>query len=356
MSNLLPQSKLPELISLANNKPMKPINTSLIDRNKLTACCQMNKRSFRKLGRVTHTSDQMDYIHIDRGAKVLGVAHLDVVRNMRDVNYFTLNGRRGIMSGALDDRLGVYILLHLLPKLGVECDVLLTDGEEVGKSTAQHFQLPEGKEYNWLFSFDRRGTDVVMYDYDCKHLDDKLAAVGLKSSIGSFSDISSMEHLKVKAFNVGTGYHDEHTDMCHAYFDDVISQANRFAEFWRLHHKSKMEHEPMEKWSARVGGGYRNSYGGYEFDYDRWPAADGKPASLGGVMEQCWYCGDSVSVDAAIIVDDGDMEMCLCERCAAEDPQFAEYVQDKLDEPLHYQLEDGVCCCRDMKCPASSKV
>ena len=44
-----------------------------------------------------------------------------------------------VHSGALDDRLGAYIILDLLPKLGINVDVLLTVGEEQGRSTANFF-------------------------------------------------------------------------------------------------------------------------------------------------------------------------------------------------------------------------
>src|SRR5215469_11790126 len=63
-----------------------------------------------------------DYYHFrDNGSSVLAVAHLDtVVRPKNRIPRFS-NTERGPMvtSGALDDRLGAYVILCLLPRLGI---------------------------------------------------------------------------------------------------------------------------------------------------------------------------------------------------------------------------------------------
>ncbi len=53
--------------------------------------------------------------------------------------------------------------------MGINVDVLLTTGEEMGQSSAAYFD-PGEKKYNWMFQFDRGGTDVVTYDYGDKSL------------------------------------------------------------------------------------------------------------------------------------------------------------------------------------------
>ena len=81
------------------------------------------------------------YYHHDHGAKVLGVAHLDTVMNrtprLRD---------SVVIAPQLDDRLGVFCLLNLLPSMGITVDVLLTTGEERGRTTAANFY----GSYNWI--------------------------------------------------------------------------------------------------------------------------------------------------------------------------------------------------------------
>lgn len=169
------------------------------------------------------------YRFIDNGANILAVAHLDIHPNIADNNFFGESEGR-VYSPALDDRLGVYILLDLLPSLGVKVDVLLTDDEEIGRSTAQLFEST--KAYNWMFQFDRHGTDVVMYQYHSSGLCDLLESVGFKVGNGSFSDICYLDHLGISGFNFGTGYYKEHTLTCYANLSEVEVQVKRFVAFF----------------------------------------------------------------------------------------------------------------------------
>jgi len=75
-------------------------------------------------------------------------------------------GIRGdrLYHNAVDNRLGVYLGMELLPSLGIGVDLLLTTGEEEGYSTAALFRTR--KRYHWMFSFDRKGEDVVLYQYE----------------------------------------------------------------------------------------------------------------------------------------------------------------------------------------------
>ncbi len=163
----------------------------------------------------------------DNGADVLAIAHLDYVEWATPRKCGPI-----VEAPQLDDRLGVWVLLNVLPKLGVKVDVLLTDCEEIGASTGQYFQ---GKEYNWMFQFDRRGSDVVMYQYDDPYYIELLENVGFVPGWGSFSDICLMDHLGIAGFNIGTGFHNEHTRKCHADLRVTMRQAKRFARFWQAH-------------------------------------------------------------------------------------------------------------------------
>lgn len=173
------------------------------------------------------------YAFRDNGASILAVAHLDTVADHKDRRCSFLNTSGGpvVYSRALDDRLGAYVILDLLPKLGIVTDVLLTVGEESGSSTAYYFEPELGKEYNWIIEFDRGGTDVVLYQYEDPDTVEMVESIGARVGQGSFSDISFLDHVGVKAFNWGVGYRDYHGPRSHAYLDDTISMVEKFVAF-----------------------------------------------------------------------------------------------------------------------------
>ena len=170
----------------------------------------------------------------DNGASVLAVAHLDSVMVRKPI----LRKNSVVGTPQLDDRLGVWVLLDLLPKLGVTIDVLLTDCEERGLSTAEYFTPP--REYNWMFAFDRRGADVVMYQYEHSEYVDLVENYGFHVNWGTYSDICSLEHLGITGFNIGAGYYREHTRQCHADLNVTKRQAERFARFWTDHNATPL--------------------------------------------------------------------------------------------------------------------
>lgn len=173
------------------------------------------------------------YAFRDHGSSVLAVAHLDTVAEAdeRACRFVRTEAGDVVFSRALDDRLGAYVILDLLPALGVQCDVLLTVGEEVGQSTAAYFQPPAGKDYDWIIEFDRGGTDVVMYQYEDAETKAMVEASGARVSEGIFSDISYMEHLGVKAYNWGVGYRDYHGPRAHAFLDDTFRMVDHYLLF-----------------------------------------------------------------------------------------------------------------------------
>jgi hypothetical protein len=187
-----------------------------------------------------------DYYHYrDNGSRVLAVAHLDTVvaRNRRAPRFSNTKDGPLVVSGALDDRLGAYVILGLLPKLGVNCDVLLTVGEEQAASTAEHFQ--PSKDYDWIIEFDRAGTDVVMYQYEDGPSCRAVEAAGAQVGFGSFSDIAYLEHLGVKAFNWGVGYEGNyHSVNGYAYLNDTFAMVARYMRFHEQNAGAVMPHEP----------------------------------------------------------------------------------------------------------------
>jgi len=222
------------------------------DMELLSECC-VNSTSFLKsfdfgFGKRTETSR---YVHYDNGGKILAVVHLDTVQ---DCYYNKLKqfsdpivkvdaktGQMTFTSIQLDDRLGLYYLLYVLPGLGINYDILMTMDEEVGRSSANEFVTT--KDYNWVFQFDRHGFgNVVMYQYENKHMCDLLEDVGYDVQIGTFSDISSLEHLGVKGFNFGCGYINEHNNWCSTRTDWMAVCVNMFVEFYTAHVDEKFVH------------------------------------------------------------------------------------------------------------------
>jgi hypothetical protein len=205
-----------------------PINYDL-----LRDTCLAQIEDFAALpGFSTHVTQDGIYYFKDNGSQVLAVAHLDSVQDTAHFHKIDIKGKDYVFNAQLDDRLGAYTILYLLPSLGFNCDILLTEGEEMGRSTAAHFETE--KKYNWMFSFDRRGDDVVMYQYDGKFARRKLKEADLKPGDGSFSDIAFLDHLKCLGFNVGSGYDNEHSAWAIMDVAMYQEQVRKFTKFYNL--------------------------------------------------------------------------------------------------------------------------
>ena len=232
-------------------RTLKRVRKHFVPEN-LIDICERRTEAFGGFGTVTYVGDQGDfYVHQDNGSKILGIAHLDSVMDTDGCSIVTTkSGTQIVFCPTLDDRLGAYVILDLLPRMGVQTDWLLTVGEEQGASTGYEFArdhvAANGKQYNWMFQFDRTGTDVVMYDYDTPELRGKLKSVGMKPALGSFSDIASMEALGCSGFNVGVGYEDYHGPRSHAWLEDTFSQVARFCNFYYRYQRLAMpyKHDP----------------------------------------------------------------------------------------------------------------
>lgn len=222
----------------------------------------MDVKDFAKMGEVQATdSDNGLLVHIDNGADVLAVCHLDWVLHQAPIiidNY--------IHCGQLDDRLGAWVILHYLPTLtNTKYDILLCDLEEVGKSTAKHFKTT--KKYNWMFEFDRMGKDVVMYQYGNDKMKEMLKGYGFENhSRGSFTDIAALESLGCRGFNIGVGYHGQHTERCYANLDDTISNVDKFVKM--LDEQAKT-HLPFVKEEFKHIG-YNREHNNVKYKNDYW--------------------------------------------------------------------------------------
>lgn len=180
------------------------------------------------------------YWYLDRGSKVLGVGHLDTVQQKdRFIYLVDKNGQESIHCPKLDDRLGVWVLVdHLFNEL--HYDILLTENEEMGRSTADYFK--KHRYYNWVFEFDRKGEDVVMYQYESPRTKKELEKHGFVVGSGSYSDISTLERLEVKCFNFGVGYHNPHSLDAFAKTSELLSMIGKFKGFFNANKNKKFWH------------------------------------------------------------------------------------------------------------------
>ena len=210
--------------------------------SKLKQRCLAKESDFHSLGKIVETS-YGPLVYIDNGSPVLAIAHLDFVT--RGDPWSVIKGRP--VTSRLDDRLGVHIILDMLPELGITPDILLSTGEESMMSTATWFETE--KQYNWMFQFDRAGTDVVMYQYDTDEKAKMLEDMGFHVGRGIFTDMCTMDHLGMAGFNFGTGYYQPHSKECYAEPKDVQEMVNRFARFYHLLKDTKFPYElPMTDW------------------------------------------------------------------------------------------------------------
>ena len=189
--------------------------------------CNMKEKQFKKYAK--YNKDTKSFFK-DNDSKILGVAHLDSVCKPTHFTPVVLPHRELIFSPTLDDRLGAFLLLDHLPKMGIKFDVLLTTDEEIGRSTADLFET--SKKYNWMFQFDRAGNDLVMYDYETPELEKMMKKMGWKVGQGMFSDISELEHLGCKGFNFGVCYDDYHSYNAYADLTALKQVIKRFKTFY----------------------------------------------------------------------------------------------------------------------------
>jgi hypothetical protein len=192
------------------------------------------------------------YYYKDNGSNILGIAHLDSVQDDGTANIVETNAGLLVTSGTLDDRLGAYVILDLLPQLGVKVDWLLTTDEEIAASTAEDFaydwcHTPSMKSYDWMFQFDRGGTDVVMYQYETPDLCDLVEEAGARVGSGSFSDICYLDPLGCAGLNWGVGYQDYHGPRAHAWLEDTFRMVGTFLNFYEANKNEHLAHMPEDR-------------------------------------------------------------------------------------------------------------
>jgi hypothetical protein len=225
------------------------------------------------------------YCYKDNGSDVLLVAHADSVQDKR---FFRRTGN-AVFSPSLDDRLGVAIVCDILPMIGITCDILITDGEEFGMSSAQQF-CPD-KRYNWIAEFDRAGDDVVTYDYGSAEWADAIEGAGFRIGHGSYSDVCELYDLGTSAMNVGVGYEKYHSLDAYANLMSMEKNLLIFKYFYLKNKDRFFEH--TETYERRS---YLRFYGDTEID-DDWLSGDAGDRHL-----YCWSC-TSVFMESEVTRD-----------------------------------------------------
>lgn len=190
----------------------------------------------------------------DNGASVLAVAHVDSCHPFTHFSLAKMKSDTWIFCPTLDDRLGVYIMLDWLEKAKIKVDILLTDNEEKGNSTARNFNFPHRRQYNWMFMFDRSGTDVATYQYGDTITKAALAKHGYTQSYGAYSCIVELDDLNCKGFNFGTGYYNPHSngpkEFTYASRVQLIESLHKFSRFFGEYRNTHFSHENKTSYLA----------------------------------------------------------------------------------------------------------
>lgn len=189
------------------------------------------------LGSRTDALYENGYVYIDNNSPVLAVAHADVHSRIEHIIRFEKStsgygDEQIVKSPYLDDRLGVFTILETLPNLGIDTDVLITTGEESGQSTANEFSENCARRFNWIVEFDRKGEDVVLYEYSNEEMESELIQARFEIGFGTSSDIMHLKSLGIACFNVGIGYSREHYSDCWADLRILDRQLERFSNFY----------------------------------------------------------------------------------------------------------------------------
>ena len=210
------------------------------------------------------------YVTDDKGAKV----SKRVPASPRPDYHYTYDPASHYVNClGLDDRLGIALMLMMIDQKHAmaDCHMLVCDNEETGNSTASVLQarfnrsakLRKRFQPNWMVELDRRGTDAVMYEFRSDILSGLLRSVGFNIGTGSFSDICHLDELGVAGFNIGIGYHNEHTLDCHADLDDTLKQYARLCAFWCLYQHVPLRYVGIPSYYSRS----RSSVGSYSVSH-----------------------------------------------------------------------------------------
>lgn len=259
----------------------------------LERCCLEPFEWFQQFGELVTTAEGRYIYHRTPGAKILAAAHLDSVTDAKHFHVIEQSKATLVHAATLDDRLGAWLILYVLRNkfFNMEYDILLTEGEETGRSTAAYFKPPEGVSYNWGFECDRTSDDVVAYQYDNADLRKRLIAAGFRVGQGSFTDISALDDVGCEFFNVGVGYYDYHTWRAYAVLEETYAQMLRLKAYYDAHKDELFPYVPRPRTTyVYTPGSYSvRKFEGYGYrDDDYTPMSTGTNALP--VFIKCKWC------------------------------------------------------------------
>ena len=270
----------------------------------------------------------------DRGANILAVGHLDSVQKCTHAFPVFFPHKQLFYSPVLDDRLGVHVILNEL--IDLPYDILLTTDEETGNSSAKEFTTD--KKYNWIFEWDRKGTDVVMYSFEDADMRKLLTSYDFKIGSGSYTDISSLNKLGCKAFNFGVAYYDYHSLDGYCNLKELQEQIKKFRKFFEEQKDNLLVHKYVEpkfptfdRYNSRSyfnDNYYGSDYGAYitkgknkaVLSYSVLP--NGETTNLNLILTESFgsiYVTSNIGKRLEEWITDQILEndACICERCGA---------------------------------------
>lgn len=173
-----------------------------------------------------------------------------------------------------DDRLGVATALDVLPENGYDnYDILITDMEETGQTTARAFMgalnvnlfskedTKRINSYKALVEYDRAGSDWVAYNYKNEAAEKYLVEnLKWKKGHGSFTDIKAMEALGIFGVNFGIGYKNPHQATGYASLNQYAFSIGASIKFM-MHfenHEGKLKNEPAKIYVPPKNNGKKN--------------------------------------------------------------------------------------------------
>lgn len=242
--------------------------------------------------------DETRYVYVDNEAPVLLVAHIDTVQKPRLEKWNT--------GAGFDDRLGCFLGYQLVNKYPQWFDLLLTDYEETGNSTAEFFE--PSHEYNFVVELDREGMNYVAYGLACDEMKLALEMCGLDLEYGTYSDILELDHLKCSKINLGIGCYNSHG--LHSGFQESVtdSQIEKLLNFVELFHEHHFAYNNEFDWM------YEDDDDEEDYIYDgKYINYGQKAKNSTPVYLNCGYCSDPYPYWDMEVLDDEY----YCEYCAS---------------------------------------